>query len=518
MTDRLSSELFQRLFARVTISPDTRETSSVKAPFTGEPIADVPLCRAEDVDLAIKRARLAQTSWATTPYKKRAEVVLRFHDMVLDQQEEILDLIQLESGKARRHALEEVLDAAIVSRHYAFHGEKLLQPTRRRGALPALTATWEHHHPLGVVAFISPWNYPFSLAVTDAIPALLAGNAVVLKPDQLTPFSALYGVELLDKAGLPQDLFQVVTGRGRELGKPLIQQSNYICFTGSTETGRSIAQQAGAALIDCSLELGGKNPMIVLDDAPLNRALDGGVRACFTNSGQLCISVERLYVQEGIYERFVPAFIELVRSMKLSAGFDYETEMGSLISQEQFDKIKGHVDDAVSKGATIAAGGKARPDLGPLFYEPTVLTGVTETMKVAREETFGPVVSIYKFASTEQAVSLANDTLYGLNASIWTGNTEAGRRLALQIQAGTVNINEAYAAAWASVDAPMGGFKQSGLGRRHGDYGILKYTEPQTVAVQRLIPIAPSLGMTQESYARNMIKALRVLRRSPGVR
>lgn len=518
MTTRLSSELFDRLKSRITTGTDPHETAPVRTPFTGTPIADVPIGKPEDIELAIQRARRAQVEWADTPYKERAKIMLRYHDLVLDHREELLDLIQYENGKARKHAVEEVLDVAIVARHYAYHGESLLAPKRRRGALPALTATWEHHHPLGVVGLITPWNYPLSLAITDSIPALLAGNAVVLKPDQLTPFCALFGVDLLDQAGLPSDLFQVVTGRGRELGTPLIQKTNFICFTGSTPTGRAIAQQAGAALIGCSLELGGKNPMIVFDDADLDRTIEGGIRACYANTGQLCISIERMYVQRGIYDKFVPRFIERVKSMKLAADYEYETEMGSLISREQFDKVVEHVDDAVSQGAKAEAGGKARPDLGPLFYEPTVLTGVTEQMKVAREETFGPLVSIYSFESPEQAVHLANDTNYGLNACIWTQNTDLARKLAVRIQAGTVNINEAYAATWASVDAPMGGFKESGLGRRHGDFGILKYTEPQTISVQRLLPLAPSMGMNDEQYAQNMTNALRLLRRSPGLR
>jgi len=514
----LRPELFDRLNGRVALGPGPHQSAPNRAPFTGEVIAEVPLGTPADVALAIERARQAQVSWAARPYAERAEVFLRYHDLILDRQEEILDIIQLETGKARRHALEEVLDVATVCRHYAFHGAKLLAPQRRKGAIPVLTATWEYRHPLGVVGFIAPWNYPLSLAVTDVIAALLAGNAVVLKPDQMTPFTALWAAELLEIAGLPADLFQVITGRGRELGTPIIQAVNFICFTGSTPTGRSIAQQAGAALIGCSLELGGKNPMIVLDDADFSRTLDGAMRACFTNSGQLCISIERLYVQAGIYDKFVPLFIERTKAMKLSASFDYAADMGSIVSADQLDKIKEHVEDAVSKGAVVAAGGKARPDLGPLFYEPTILTGINESMKVAREETFGPLVSVYKVETAQQAIKLANDTTYGLNGSIWTRHTARGRALATQIQCGTVNVNEAYAATWGSVDSPMGGYKESGLGRRHGEHGFIKYTQPQTVSVQRLLPIAPFWGMTVETYARIMTAALKMMRRIPGIR
>ncbi len=509
---------FDKLVQEVALAGGPHDTAPLIAPYTGEVLFDVPLCTVADVEQAVARARAAQASWSQLSFKERAKVFLRFHDLVLSHQESILDIIQLETGKARRHAIEEVWDTAIIARHYAHHAERELRPKRRRGALPLFTAAWECHHPLGVISFIAPWNYPLTLAITDAIPALLAGNAVVLKPDQQTPFCALWAVDKLREAGLPKDLFAVVTGRGRELGAPLISGSDYVCFTGSTPTGKVIAKQAAERLIGCSLELGGKNPMLVLEDADIDAAIEGAVRACFSNSGQLCISIERLYVHENIYDAFVPRLAERVRQMKLGADFDLDTEMGSLASQAQLDKMRAHVDDAIGKGAKALAGGKARPDLGPFFFEPTLLADVDETMHAAREETFGPLVSIYRFRDIDEAVAKANDTPYGLNAVVYTRNAARGRAVAERIAAGTVSVNDSYAATWGSIDSPMGGFKESGMGRRHGRAGLLKYTETQTVAVQRLLPIAPIVGMAMERYTKVMSLLLWLIKRIPGLR
>lgn len=491
---------------------------AVHAPFTAEEIGAVPACTEADLLRAVARAREAQRSWGERPFSERRGVLLRFHDLVLKRQEELLDIIQMECGKARHHAFEEVLDVAMVSRHYAVHGRDYLRPRRRKGALPLLTLTREYRHPVGVVGIISPWNYPLSLAVSDALPALLAGNAVLLKPDPQTSFTALLGVELLLKAGLPAGLVQIVTGDGRFLGAPLIAAVDAVSFTGSTATGRIIAKQAGRRLVKCSLELGGKNPMLVLDDADIDAAVEGAVRGCFANAGQLCMSCERLYVQSGIHDRFLDAFAARTRSLRLGGALDYRFELGSLTSARQLATVTEHLADAVARGARVLAGGRPRPDLGPFFFEPTILADVTREMTVAREETFGPVVSVYRFDDPEEAVREANDSPYGLNASIWSRNTRLARALAARIRCGTVNINEGYAAAWGSVAAPMGGMKVSGLGRRHGAGGILRFTEAQTVAVQRLIPLAPPAGMKPQFYASLMTGALVLLRRIPGLR
>ena len=515
---RAGPALLDRLLRRVSILSGEREIIEVEAPFTGETLGRVPRGTEEDVVEAVRRAREAQKAWLRRPLKERTKVFFRFHDLVLERREVILDLIQLESGKARRNAFEEVLDAAIVARYYANTAREHLKPRRRQGAFPGFTAAREYRHPKGVAGFITPWNYPLSIGITDALPALLAGNGVVIKPDEKTPFTALWAIDLLYEAGLPPDLAQVVTGYGPEVGAAVVDNADFVMFTGSTETGRRVAAQTAERLVDYSMELGGKNALMVLSDADLEKAVAGAERAAFANAGQLCISSERFYIHTGIYDDFVRRFVERTRNLKLGSGLDYGPDMGSLVSASQLASVKAVVEDAIAKGARVLTGGRTRPDLGPYFYEPTVLEGVTPDMDLHAEETFGPVVALYRVTSPEEAVEKANDSRYGLNFSLWTRNTAEGRRLATRLEAGTVNVNEAYAAAWASVDAPMGGFKYSGVGRRHGATGIQKYTEPQTVALQRLLPIGAPPRIGDERYARLMAGALKLVRRLPGIR
>jgi succinate-semialdehyde dehydrogenase / glutarate-semialdehyde dehydrogenase len=339
-----------------------------------------------------------------------------------------------------------------------------------------------------------------------------------VKPDALTPFSALWGASLLDEAGLPTDLVAVLTGSGAQLGPHIIDRVDYVMFTGSTATGRTIARQAAERLIPSSMELGGKNAMIVCADADIARAAEGAERALFSNAGQLCISIERLFVHEQVADEFVECLIERTKNMKLGTGLDYSADMGSLISADQLETVRAHVDDAVAKGATILAGGKPRADIGPYFHEPTLLGGVGHDMTLFANETFGPVAAVSRFSSEDEAIGRANDSEFGLNFSVWTTSPTRGREIAARLEAGTVNVNEGYAAAWGSIDAPMGGMKASGLGRRHGAEGIRKYCEPQTVAVQRLLPLTPPPGVSQEQWARAMTASLRLLRRLPGVR
>jgi len=492
----------------------TGRTQEIFAPFTGEILAELPLSGVDDVRESYRKAREAQAEWAARPVAERARPFLLLHDAILNRRDEILDLLQDETGKARRHAFEEVLDVAGCTLHYARRAAGLLAPRRRKGVFPLATRVSEERRPKGVVALISPWNYPLSLGVTDAVPALLAGNAIVHKPDTQTARTVQWAIDLLVELGMPRDIWQVVVGEPAGIGEALLDGADYVAFTGSTRGGRKVAEEAAKRLIGCSLELGGKNPMLVLDDADLDQAVQGAIRACFTSAGQLCLSIERLYVHESVFDAFAGRLVKQVRNLKLGPGRDWSVQMGSLTFARQLDAVSAHVDDAVAKGATVLTGGRPRPDLGPLFYEPTVLTGVSEDMELCRDETFGPVVALYPFDSDEQAVELANDTIYGLNAAIWTSDLARGRALAARIKAGTVNLNEGYGSAYASYDAPMGGMKASGLGRRHGAEGLLRYTEAQTVASQASwLGFEPPFDLSYDTWADVLATSLKAMRR-----
>ena len=489
----------------------------VVSPLTGSSIGRVPLLGPDDVARAARQAHAAQEQWASTGVRERSRVLLALHDLIWRLRDPLLDLVQWESGKARAHAFEELADTAMTARYYARTGARHLAARRRGGAVPGLTGVVVHRRPLGVVGIISPWNYPLTLAASDAVAALMAGNAVVLKPDSDTPFTALAVRRLLMRAGADPDLFQVVTGPGSALGAPLIDVVDAVMFTGSTATGSAVASRAGGRLIPVSAELGGKNPLIVRADAPLARTVRGTVRACFSNAGQLCVSIERVYVHRDVWDRFVPALVRATGALRVGATMGWETDMGPLISAEHRARVAAHVDDAVARGATVLTGGRALEDVGPTAYAPTLLTGVTGDMAVHSAETFGPVAALYRVSGDEEAVRAANASPYGLNASVWTSDPRAGAALAGRIRAGTVNVNEGYAAAWGSTAAPMGGMGASGLGRRHGPEGILKYTQSQTIAVQRLMPLQAPPGVGEERWAAALTAWLRLARRLPGL-
>lgn len=492
------------------------------SPFTGDPLRPLPAATEADVDRAVGRARTAQSEWAERPLSDRTAVLDRVATLALDRRRALCDLVQAETGKEREGADTEVWDAVANANYYATNAAKLLRSRRRAGAIPGVTRTTEHRHPVGVVGLVTPWNYPLTLVVSDALPALVAGNAVVIKPAEATPYTALAARELLLDAGVPRDCVQMVPGRGETAGAALVERADFVGFTGSTAVGREVAATAGRRLVDASLELGGKNPMVVLGDADVDAAVQGAVAGCFANAGQLCVSIERIYVDDTLYEEFRDAFVAATRAQTLGVDFSYDHDVGSLVGPEQLDRVRSAVDDAVADGATVLTGGRHRPDVGPYVYEPTLLEGADHDDAIVQTETFGPVVTLHAVSDEEAAIERANDTPYGLHASVWTGDATRGERVGRRIDAGTVSVNDAYISAYGAVDAPMGGRGDSGLGRRHGRDGLRKYTEAQTVATSRAgalaLPSPPLRGVAarlSSAALRANVALSRLARRLP---
>ena len=468
---------------------------TVTSPY-GDTLYSLALSRESDVSTAVHTAKAAQVAWESLSLRNRARVFLRFHDLVLAHKDELLDVIQWETGKARRDANEELLDVTLNARYYARH-LRALKNRKHSGAFPLLISAIERRVPVGVVGIIAPWNYPLTLAVSDAIPALLAGNAVVLKPDPLTSATALYVIDLLYRAGLPEGLFGVVIGDGEKLGIPLISEVNFLMFTGSTTVGRIVAAQCGEKLIGAALELGGKNAMIIRADSDVDKAAEIATRACFGNTGQLCVSIERLYVHESIEQAFLESFVRKTRSMTYQDSVGWGGSFGPLISPVHAARVMAFISDAREKGAKIHTGGELA---GNATIAPTIMTGVTEQMNLCRDEIFGPVVAVSAFATDSEAIRLANDSEYGLNASVISKNRKVALAIAKELHAGTVNVNEGYATAWSTLGSPMGGFGASGLGRRHAIAGILQYTQSQTVATQNGLGFGPPFGLSDEKW------------------
>ncbi|NQW32578.1 MAG: succinate-semialdehyde dehydrogenase (NADP(+)) [Actinomycetales bacterium] len=486
----------------------TGEYITITSPY-GDKLYSLALSSESDISTAIHTAKAAQVAWGSLGLRNRARVILRFHDLVLAHKGELLDLIQWETGKPRRDANEELLDVMLNARYYARH-VGALKDRKHSGVFPLLISAIERHVPVGVVGIIAPWNYPLTLAVSDAIPALLAGNAVVLKPDPLTSATALYVIDLLYRAGLPEGLFGVVIGDGEKLGAPLINQVNFLMFTGSTKVGRVVAAQCGEQLIGAALELGGKNAMIIRADSDIEKAAEIATRACFGNTGQLCISIERLYVHESIEQAFLESFVRKTRAMTYQDSVGWGGSFGPLISPVHAARVMAFISDAREKGAKIHTGGELA---GNATIAPTIMTGVTEQMNVCREETFGPVVAVSAFSSNSEAIGLVNDSEYGLNASVISKNRKVALAIARELHAGTVNINEGYATAWSTLGSPMGGFGASGLGRRHAVAGILQYTQSQTIATQKALGFGPPFGLNDEKWGNLLTASLGVMKK-----
>jgi succinate-semialdehyde dehydrogenase/glutarate-semialdehyde dehydrogenase len=498
------------------LTASSGETVAVLAPFTGEVLHALPLSTAQDVSDVAVAARVAQRSWWAAGFAHRRTVLLRAHDLLLERRELLLDAVQTETGKTRGQAFEEVFNSASATRYNAVIARRTLRAARRRGGIPVVVQARVSYSPKGIVAVITPWNYPLSLAIMDIAPALAAGNGIVQKADNQGVLSILAARRAFIDAGVPAALWGVVAGDGTLIGNAVVDAGDYVAFTGSSATGRTVAARAAARLINSSMELGGKNPLIVLDDVDPEKAAADAAYACFSAAGQLCVSMERIYVHRGIADRFLPAFAERVTSLTVGSAFDYSTDVGSLATATQFERVMAHIADATSKGATVLAGGKARPDLGPYFVEPTVFTNVTDTMECFTHETFGPVVAVTIVDSEADAIRLANDSDYGLNASVFSGSRARGRRVAEQLHFGSVNVNEGYRATFGSVDAPMGGVKASGLGRRNGPEGLLRFVEARTIAEATGIIQLPRTGAEWARLAPVMVttlKALKALRR-----
>lgn len=462
-----------------------RERIEVTAPASGRTIGTISQCEKADVEAAVDQARQAQKAWTARPVSDRASVLRSIGRALLSRRRDLVDCVCTETGKSRRDAIEEVLDAAATARYYADQGPAMIRSQRRSGAVPLATKTIEHTRPLGVVGLVTPWNYPLTLVVSDALPALLAGNAVVIKADEHTPFTALFARQILLDAGVPADIIHILTGEGEPLGEPLIHHCDGIGFTGSTAVGRSIGATAGRALTPMSLELGGKNPLLVLPDADIERAAAGTVRGAFANAGQLCIGIERVYVHRSVANQYRRAVVKRTRDLSLGVGATWDIDVGSLSTATQLEAVKKHVKDARDRGATVVCGGRHRPDIGPWMYEPTILTGVPDEAMLTDTETFGPVISITAVDSIDEAIERANDSDHGLTAAVYGQDTDRAADVAERIDAGTVTVNDPYLAGWGSHDAPMGGMKDSGVGRRHGRQGLTRWTESQTVATQR---------------------------------
>jgi acyl-CoA reductase-like NAD-dependent aldehyde dehydrogenase len=465
---------------------DARDQIEVENPATGKIVGTVPKMLPEDVAELVARARRAQPGWEALGFEGRARVLRRAQSWVVNNADRIIQTIVSETGKTWEDAqLAEVGYVAPAFGFWAKNAEKYLADERVKTSSPFLIGkkVVVRYRPVGVVGVIGPWNYPLTNSFGDCIPALAAGNAVVLKPSEITPLTSLLMAEALEECGLPRDVYQVATGLG-DVGEALIDEVDFVMFTGSTETGKKVAERAARTLTPVGLELGGKDPMIVLSDADVDKAANAATYYSMQNGGQTCISVERVYVEEPVYDEFVKLVTEKVG--KLRQGVPTErgaVDVGAITFEKQSTIVDEHVRDAVEKGARVVLGGHPGKGEGR-FYEPTVLLDVDHTMKCMTEETFGPTLPIMKVRDEEEAVRLANDSIYGLQASVWSRDTEHGERVARQIEAGASNVNE-HQMNYLALEAPMGGWKSSGLGTRHGSAGIRKYTRQQTSVVTR---------------------------------
>jgi succinate-semialdehyde dehydrogenase/glutarate-semialdehyde dehydrogenase len=464
-----------------------RKISSVN-PATGEVLGEFECASESEVRAAVARARGAQPAWADLGVRKRIGVLREFRRRLHERKSEIAEAITREAGKPVAEALTtEVLVVLDAARFLIDNAYRLLrdEPVPHGNLATKLKCGWLAREPYGVVGIISPWNYPFSIPATETLAALVAGNAVVLKPSELTSLVALELQSMLQVAGVPRDVFRVVVGNGATGAALTHAQIDKLVFTGSIATGKRIASAVAERLLPVVLELGGKDPMLVLDDADVEVASSAAVWGAFVNAGQTCLSVERCYVHRSLYAEFLRACVGKAKKLRMGHGLDSETDVGPMIHEKQLRIVEEHVEDAVARGARLLAGGFRLPELGKNFYPPTVLADVTHEMRVMREETFGPVLPVMAFDNDDEAVQLANDSEYGLAASIWTRDNARGERLARRIQVGTVMVNDVVSCFGIS-EAPHGGMKSSGIGRTHGRFGLEEMVRLKYVDVDRM--------------------------------
>ena len=482
------------------------ETIAILDPLTGDKLHDLESHSAKDVALMFQEGREAQPAWNDLGAKQRAQIAHRLVDIFIKHQEELMDVLQRETGKSRMHAFEEVTGALAAISYYAKVTPKLLRRKKVRGGVPLLITAYTEPAPVGVVGIITPWNYPLALTMMDVIPALLAGNSVVQKADNQTAKTVTMSRDLAVKAGVSADVWQVVHGDPSEVGNAVTDNADYLAFTGSTATGRLVAQRAASRLIGYSLELGGKNPMIVMPGANLAEAAEMALASAFGNAGQLCVSIERLYVPNHALKEFEGILKDKVESLKVGASNQFDFDLGALSSKAQLERVSGFVDRAQSEGARLVTGGRALPEIGPNFYAPTVLADIPHGAEILHKEVFGPVIALVGYDSLDEAIDLANATEYGLNAAV-VGNPKQALEVASQLMAGSVNINEGYRASMATMAAPMGGMKQSGMNRRSGPGGLLRFTENRTIGVANKLPIGlPSRAKEYRKMAPLMTK------------
>ena len=485
------------------------QTITVVNPLTGHKLHDIEAHSATDVAMKFQTGREAQRAWDNLGASARAKIAHKLVDVLIANQEQLMDVLQKETGKSRMHAFEEVTGALAAISYYAKMTPKLLKRKKVRGGVPLLITAYTEPAAVGVVGIITPWNYPLALTMMDVIPALLAGNAVVQKADNQTAKTVSMSRELAVQAGVPADIWQVVHGDPQEVGNAVTDNSDYLAFTGSTATGRLVAQRAASRLIGYSLELGGKNPMIVMPGADLEKAAELAIASAFGNAGQLCVSIERLYVPNHALKEFEQILKQRVETLKVGASNAFDFDLGALSSNAQIERVSGFVERAQKEGARLVTGGKSLPEIGPNFYAPTVLADIPHGAEILHKEVFGPVIALVGYDSLDEAIELANATEYGLNASV-VGDPKKALKVASKLMAGSVNINEGYRASMATMAAPMGGMKQSGMNRRSGPGGMLRFTENRTIGVANKMPISlPNRAKDYRKMAPLMTKLAR---------